>query len=742
MVSSVSEIPPQQKSVHKNHRISLMKKLFKPKVTQSVPEWLIEEPFKFEQPFAPSHHCIAYDIEVYKNYFCCVIIGKKNEPRIFTLDDLTDMCLTLADKRFVMVGFNNLFYDDYVMKYIFMDQRQSLTPNLINEFGMDDLHDRLFKLSGSMINSGKGPKPNWYWDLWRMDVPWGFSMDTFKVPKPLLGLKERACERHTVSIEESPIPFDAEVTPKDIQGINDYCINDVQETIKEFNESVKHIQLRKKLLELYPNAKIISEHDPGVCEQIITSEYLKRTKLEKKYVKGKISRPGKKINIKECIPPWVSFHSEFLAKNIDRLSMFTGKFSTDQDRACLNHVIDFKNQKVLTDPGLFEEDEEGVPLNKIIRGWREEDGFAVKMAAGGLHSIDWPSIIEPKDNEMLFEIDVASFYPGLIRSMQLKPAHMSEHFNDILNGITEMRLKAKAEKDVLVSEALKIVINSAFGKTGNQYSILFDEKMQLQVTLGGQISLLMLIEQLLAKKINIVSANTDGIVILIPKSKKFIVDSIRKKWEKATGQVLEESQYKKYVRRDVNNYLVVKDGGKTKEKGIFKIRKPEKNIRKQRNKAEILAESLREYFINGVTPAEYIMDCSDLRKFIYSFHASGEWGLYQKLLINNQLEYRRILNASRWYISKEVDNTLGKGYKPSERVGDIVKIGPMTDKEKQRYRNTNKTDRHPNNWLKEINVENGKNAALINRLPDKFPEDLDYIHYIISVKKRIKEVEG
>jgi len=718
-----------------------MKTLFSKK-SQPKAIWLEKPIFGFEQPFLPNNTCVAYDIEVYKNYFCCVVIGPKNEPKVFQLDDLQDMCKTLTDKRLIMVGFNNLWYDDYIMKYIFLDQRQQLSSNLRDAFGEGNLITRLRDLSDAIITMKNNDRPQWYWDLWREDVPWNFSMDIFQIPKPELGLKERSCERHTLSIEESPIPFDAVVTEEDIDDINNYCINDVRDTIIEWNLGIKHVHLRQKLKELYPHSDIITKHNAGICEEILTKEYLNRVNLDKKYLKGKISRPGKKIMIKECIPPWTKYDSEFLQDNLDRLALIAGKFSSDTDRACLNHVVDFKNQKILTDPELFDEDEEGEPLSKTIKNWTKEQGFAVTIKAGGLHSIDWPLVLEPGENELLFEVDVRSFYPGLIRAMQLKPEHMGEEFNNILNGIVDMRLDAKGKKDYLVSEGLKIVINSAFGKTGSQYSMLFDERMQLQVTLGGQLSLLMLIEQLLKRNINIISANTDGIVILIPKAKKFIVDTICKKWEKITGQTLEETQYKKYVRRDVNNYLVVKKDGSTKEKGIFRIRKPEKDIRKQRNKAEILADALRDYFMNGVEPAEHVMACSDLRKFIYSFHVSMSWSMHQKLMVDGQIQKVPILKTSRWYTSKEMIRDKRKGYFPSERVGDVYKVGPMTEKEKKKYKDKHKTDKHPNDWYKEIKVENGENSVIINKLPKKFPEDLDFIHYIIAVKKRIKEIEG
>jgi hypothetical protein len=706
------------------------------KLPTKKPIWLQEEPFRFEQPF-PAKCCIAYDIEVFKNYFCCVVIGPKNQPTIYTLKNVRQMCLELGDNRLVLIGFNNLGYDDFVMKYIYLDTRLQLSGNLRSEFGEGDLHDRLYRLSKAIIIMKNSNRPQWYWDLWRTDLPWAFSMDTFKIPKPVMGLKERACERHTLSIEESPVSFDDPVDPKEIEGINHYCINDVYETIKEWNGAIKHVQLRQKLAEMYPTSNVLSQHDAGICEEVITQEYLKQSGLDKKYLKTLIARPGKKIDIKECLPPWTWFESAFLKKNAQRLAQISGRFSMDEDRATLNHIVDFKQGRILLDKDLFPEDEDGVALSKTLRDWSEQDGFAVKIAAGGLHSLDWPLIVEPKENELLFEIDVASFYPGLIRAMQLRPEHLSERFNEILNAITEMRLKAKAEKQTLVSEGLKIVINSAFGKTGSQYSILFDERMQLRVTLGGQISLLMLIEQLLKKGIKIVSANTDGILIHIPKSKKFIVDMIRKRWEKTTGQVLEETQYAKYVRRDVNNYLVVKQDGGTKEKGIFKIAKPEKDIRKRRNKAEILSEGLRAYFMKGISPADYVMDCQDLRKFIYSFHVGMDWRLFQRTGRGEQ----SILKTSRWYSSKDIKKTK-EGYSPSERVGDVYKVGPMTPLEVQKYKEKNKTDEHPNNWLKQIKVENGENSAIINRLPDRFPEDLDRSHYIIAIKKMIKEIEG
>lgn len=62
----------------------------------------------------------------------------------------------------------------------------------------------------------------------------------------------------------------------------------------------------------------------------------------------------------------------------------------------------------------------------------------------------------------------------------------------------------------------KIVLNGTFGKLGSKYSFLYSPNLMIQVTITGQLALLMLIEALEAAGISVVSANTDGIVSRCP----------------------------------------------------------------------------------------------------------------------------------------------------------------------------------------------------------------------------------
>jgi hypothetical protein len=682
------------------------------KFQKKLSPWMVEKPFELAQPF-PGKTCVAYDIEVYPNFFMSMIIGPKNVPIVYKSDNLDQMISEVSNKKLIMVGFNNLGYDDYIMKYISMMKCGRLTIGLRNEFQSNDenFHMQLYNLTQSLFAlPASGTKPQWYWDLWNYPVHWDFSMDVYCIPEKKMGLKERAVQRHAISIQDLPYPFDTKLTNVQKKEVIAYCEKDVRNTIIEWNDVQEHVRIRQKLHEMYPGTNVLSKHDAGICEEIITHEYLKRSGLTKKYIKDKIKKPGKKIDVKDAIPPWIEFENSILKNYLKQLSSLSGKFSTKKDLEILSEKLHIGDMIITT-------------------------------GGGGLHSKDKSRIIERDEDHLLFEIDIQSYYTNLIRLLTLYPEHLSPIFCEILKDTIELRVKKKKEGDKLTSDALKRITLSAFGKSKERYSIMFDELMQLQNTVGGQLTFLMLIEQLIKFKINIPSVNTDGILVHIPKKKRFIVDRICKKWENKTNLILEKTYYKKYIARDVNNYLAVKDDDSIKLKGIFRIEDKKKGIKKLKNKAEILQDALHTYFIDGTLPIDYIINCKDLRKFIFYFHVSGDWKMYHRRLDKNEKSIMvPIQNTSRWYLSNAAQMT-EKGARLLPNVGDVIKKGPMTELERQTYCRTHNTTTHPDNWLKEIHVENGRNSVIINDLPNKFPTDLSYIEYSTLVAKRIKEIE-
>jgi len=103
---------------------------------------------------------------------------------------------------------------------------------------------------------------------------------------------------------------------------------------------------------------------------------------------------------------------------------------------------------------------------------------------------------------------------------------MADHFQTIYQKILDDRLAAKNSGDSVTSNTIKIVLNGSFGKLGSKWSILYAPRLLLQVTLTGQLALLMLIEMIEDAGIPVVSANTDGIVIKCPANRKSELDNI------------------------------------------------------------------------------------------------------------------------------------------------------------------------------------------------------------------------
>lgn len=178
------------------------------------------------------------------------------------------------------------------------------------------------------------------------------------------------------------------------------------------------------------------------------------------------------------------------------------------------------------------------------------------------------------------------------------------------------------------ADSKKLVGNGTFGKLGSQYSILYSPDLMLQVTITGQLGLLMLIEMLELARINVVSANTDGIIIKSPNKNKDLVNEIVKYWENVTGFETEETIYKAIYSRDINAYLALKQDGTFKGKNsyfdpwsggtkeaIFRFHKNPVNT--------ICIEAAKAKIKDGIDPVVTIRNCTDIRKFLSVRNVKG-----------------------------------------------------------------------------------------------------------------------
>jgi DNA polymerase elongation subunit (family B) len=207
---------------------------------------------------------------------------------------------------------------------------------------------------------------------------------------------------------------------------------------------------------------------------------------------------------------------------------------------------------------------------------------------------------------------------------------------------SQLLLKSSVPADILLgkklakdAETLKIVLNGTFGKTGEKggRAIMYYPEMMIQVTLSGQLSLLMLIEWFEMNGIEAISANTDGVTVKCHRSKLELKNEIIRHWEKVTGLGMESVTYKAIYSRDVNNYIAIYNEPKGLDKDATPFRHA-KAIGAYRNTTDVYPmkwnpvtdvckEALIEYLATGKPVDEYVRGCTDFRKFLEVRRVAG-----------------------------------------------------------------------------------------------------------------------
>lgn len=167
-------------------------------------------------------------------------------------------------------------------------------------------------------------------------------------------------------------------------------------------------------------------------------------------------------------------------------------------------------------------------------------------------------------------------------------------------------------------DSFKLSINGSYGKFGSKYSFLFSPDLLIQTTITGQLALLMLIEQVELAGAEVMSANTDGIVVKCGKDIETNVVATFQSWELDTNFELERTDYKALYSRDVNNYIAVKHDGSAKGKGMFAETGLMKNPA-----APICYEAAVKYITSGVSVGETVRLENDFTKFITARSVKG-----------------------------------------------------------------------------------------------------------------------
>lgn len=181
-------------------------------------------------------------------------------------------------------------------------------------------------------------------------------------------------------------------------------------------------------------------------------------------------------------------------------------------------------------------------------------------------------------------------------------------------------LEAEAAELKIVDLGNKTLLNGTFGKLFSRHSIFYAPEFGIAVTIGGQLSLLMLIERLELSGIRVVSANTDGVEMLVPNGYDGVANAIMRWWEQVTGLTLEDKSYLALYSRDVNNYISLQFDGSVKRKGVF----GESGVLNNKHPdCDVCADAVVAFLTTGRPLRETVMGCTDVRKFLRVRGAKG-----------------------------------------------------------------------------------------------------------------------
>jgi hypothetical protein len=458
----------------------------------------------------------------------------------------------MSSKRNWFVGYNSYSYDDQILAYLY-----SIYNSICFSSSNEVTHLLYDKTKEIIIEK----KSTWFKPIFR-------SIDLMKVGNIMKkSLKLIAVNLNWHRIQDLPIQPSQSITKDQVDLILDYNLNDVLITEELYYRLKDKIALRWEITNKY-KINVISESDSGMANRLLEKLYSEKTGISIPELK-KLRTPRQIIHFENVIFEDIKFETKELQDILEELS---------------SHKW-FKNMPFFKKRIIF-------------------NGKQYQLGVGGLHSEDEPGKFEADDIVDIIDCDIASMYPNIIVNHNMKPGHLTFDFVNIYKDLIDRRIQAKHNGQCSEADTLKITVNSVFGKTLNENHWLYDPLVGLRTTINGQLYILMLIEQLSLYGFEVISANTDGLITIVPKSRRRTYDLCCKMWEEQTNFNLEFTEYKKYIRRDVNNYITLKKDNTTKEKGIFVVN----NTLQQGIDKPILSKALYDYFINNISVETTIRD--------------------------------------------------------------------------------------------------------------------------------------
>lgn len=642
----------------------------------------------------------VYDIEVFQNIFHCSVKNtetndiykfeiseRKNQLReLVKFFKQVDKYITWGDyyttninipANVIFCGYNNLHYDNPIINYIIEYEDKLM------QYNIPTICSSIFNLSKTITTSSEDNIDAW--KHWKYQI-W---FDTFDILTMLysnklrVGLKEIQVTMQYPNVQEFVCDWTKPLPLEDFNSMIDYNINDIESTSELLNRCKKDVDLRIAIEDEY-GIRVLSKDGVNIGMKILTQKYLEKTGLTWQDIKD-LRSPMSVIPLKDVILPFIKYDSPILQRVLE----------------------DMKNQIVSPGRKGYE--------NKFVF-----NNLRYSVGVGGIHSVNSPEIIIPRDDEMLIDIDVASLYPSMLIEYEFYPRHLDKEFLEVYKQIKDERIEAKHNGDKVKNETLKLALNGLSGNLQNKHNFCYSPFAVMQIRINGQLLLLMLAEKLTQIGCRIVQANTDGLFVLLKKDAYSKVNSICREWEQLTKLTLEEDRFKAMYQYAINDYFAITEDNKVKEKGMFITTvKLGKGLT-----PKIIPKAVISFFKDGIPVEDTIKNCTDIRDFLMSEKTGKQWHVEYM----NEEQQR----TNRFYASTN-GGYLWKWKDTGHKEGEIITYTePYVGEHKYKA-----SARQYQNMLTASGV------TLLNKFDDKPIEErkINYRYYIMEAYKIIRDLK-
>jgi hypothetical protein len=725
------------------------------------------------------HNYWVYDLESYPNIWtCCIADMQERVIKVFEISDRKDQREQLFEylrdvrrKNGYMVGFNNVGYDYPLLHHLLTNKKSTALD--------------LYNMTCKIIKSGNTDN-KWQYVVREKDM-FLKQIDLYKIHHydnraKATSLKMIEFNNRSDNIEDLPFPVGKKLSDVEKDILIRYNKHDVLETIKFFQVSMEQVDFRHKMVTDY-GMNALNYNDTKIGAEYFVME-LEKAGI-KCYESGKVRQTKRNyIDLVDCIFPYVKFERpefnailEWLKRQ--RITETKGVFSDIPEHE-LGDVAKYallatKRVKFKDKPTQKEIDE---MLKQYPLGWVEEielkaklpkkdgggfkkaywfnyriaeslnvviDGLCYVYGTGGLHASLEKNVVVSDDEYIIEDEDVSSYYPNLAIKNRVYPEHLGVEFCDIYEYLYNLR--KSYDKKSAENAMLKLALNGTYGKSNDQYSPFFDSKFTMAITVNGQLSLCMIVEQLLKlDHCMIIQCNTDGLTFKRKRSDEQKCIDIVKWWEDTTKLALERCDYNKMVIRDVNSYVAVKLDGSLKSKGAYEW----KDLPNNKNHSALIVKIAAEkYLSEGADPEEFIRKHDNKYDFMLRTKVSRSSKL---VMVGSNGVDHQTQNICRYYISTKgmdlvkvmppLTETKTEEVWVNHELMDEVVISAKTDidKYKKKGYTLSHTVETPCEYRRFM-VESNWKCKVCNDISE-FQWDIDYDYYIERTWKLIEFADG